>query len=128
MAGNHHFLTRLRAIVKTLDDDALASLANKGLFRRAQKDLEAVRPQIVATEPTVVRLQVADAIVEIPELPAKSKCSCPATGICRHILSALVYLRDDPELASLDAPKQGELFEPGDAAAERTIAGEALSP
>jgi hypothetical protein len=112
VAGNHHFLTRLRLIVKTLDDEALATLANKGLLRRAQKDLEAGKPSIVSVETDMVRLQVADATVAIPELPAKSKCSCPATGICRHILSALLYLRDDPGLAAADAPTQGTLFQP----------------
>lgn len=110
MAGNHPFLTQLRAITKLLDDDALATLANKGLLRRAQKDLETTKPAIIATEATFVRLQVGDGVVEVPELVAKSKCNCPATGICRHILGALIYLRDDPEVAALTVPVQGELF------------------
>ena len=110
MAGHHPFLTRVRAIVRALDDDALAALANKGLLRRAQKDLETGKPEIASCDDSGVRLKFADAMVEVPELPSKSKCNCPATGICRHILSALIYLRDDPTLAELDAPVQGELF------------------
>jgi hypothetical protein len=100
MAGTHPFLTKLRGVLKTLDDDALAALANKGLLRRAQKDLEASRPQLAAVEDGLVRVQLADAAVEVPELVAKSTCTCPATGICRHVLSALIYLRDDPEIAA----------------------------
>jgi hypothetical protein len=109
MAGAHPFLTKLRSVLKTLDDDALAGLANKGLLRRAQKDLEAARPKIAAVEDGKVRVQLADAAVEVPELVAKSTCTCPATGICRHILGALVYLRDDPELAAADALVQRTL-------------------
>lgn len=112
MAGHHPFLTKLRAVVKTLGDDALAGLANKGLLRRAQKDLETAKPALAGCEESKVRVQFPDAVVEVPELPAKSKCSCPATGICRHVLGALLFLRDDPELAAFDATQQ-QLFETG---------------
>ncbi|WP_254512444.1 SWIM zinc finger family protein [Anatilimnocola floriformis] len=126
MAGHHPFLTRVRAIVRTLDDDALAALANKGLLRRAQKDLETSKPEISGCDDTCVRLKFADAAVEVPELPSKSRCNCPATGVCRHILSALLYLRDDPQLAALDAPVQGELF--ADDVAATATAATLLSP
>lgn len=109
MAGAHPFLTTLRGIVKTLDDDTLAALANKGLLRRAQKDLETSKPEILSIEPGKLSLKWSDATIEIPELVAKSSCSCPATGICRHILGALVYLRDDPDVAALAQPIQKSL-------------------
>jgi hypothetical protein len=129
MAGNHPFLTKLRAILRSLDDDALASLANKGLLRRARKDLEALRPTILATDADNVQVLIEDATVTVPELPAKSRCTCPATGICRHILAALVYLRDDSELAALDQPMQGELsFGPGDQNREGEAPAESLHP
>ena len=54
--------------------------------------------------------------VEVPEIPSKCRCSCPATGICRHILTALLYLRDSAELASCDSPVQATLFETGEPA------------
>jgi hypothetical protein len=98
-------------VLKGLDDEALAALANKGLLRRAQKDLEASPPAITAVENGRVRLQAADATVVVPELPSRATCSCPATGICRHILAALLYLRDSPELAACDAPLQQTLLE-----------------
>jgi hypothetical protein len=94
MAGTHPFLSRLRGVLKGLDDEALAALANKGLLRRAQKDLEASKPRVESVEEGRVRLAVAEAAVEVTELLSKSTCSCPAPGICRHIVAALVYLRD----------------------------------
>jgi hypothetical protein len=105
MAGADPFLTRLRTLLRMLDDDALAALANRGLLRRAQKDLEAARPTVVDTTADRVRLHVADAVVEVPEVPARGTCSCAATGVCRHILTALLYLRDDPDLAKADVAK-----------------------
>ena len=109
MAGTHPFLTKLRGVLKTLDDDALTALANKGLLRRAQKDLEASRPTIASVEEGQVRVQFAEATVVVPELLSKSTCTCPATGVCRHILGVLLYLRDDPDLVAADALVQKTL-------------------
>ncbi|PWT80049.1 MAG: hypothetical protein C5B58_12395 [Acidobacteria bacterium] len=103
-------LPTLRSILKTLDDEALAALANKGLLRRAMKDLETSRPAVIAADADTVQLQVGDEIVRVPKSPAQSTCTCPATGICRHVLSALVYLRDDAALAAADSPVQTTLF------------------
>jgi len=111
MAGTHPFLRRLRGLLKGIDDEALASVANKGLLRRAQKDLESAPPAILAVEEGCVQVQLADATVGVREMPSKCSCSCPARGICRHILSALVYLRDSSDLAACDGPVQGTLFQ-----------------
>jgi hypothetical protein len=107
---SNSLLPTLRSILKTLDDEALAALANRGLLRRAMKDLETSRPAVVAADANSVQLQVGDESVRVPKSPAQSTCTCPATGICRHILSALVYLRDDAALAAADSPVQATLF------------------
>ena len=53
-------LPRIRQLLASMDDDALAALANKGLLRRAKKDLETVTPKIIEVNDTIVRLQVDD--------------------------------------------------------------------
>jgi hypothetical protein len=128
MAGSHPFLRKIRQVVKSLDDDTLAALANRGLLRRAQKDLETSPPAMLAVEDACVRLQVGEAAVEVPELPSKCRCDCPATGVCRHILAALLFLRDSPELAAADTPAQSEFFDGGAADAPAATAGAAESP
>ena len=97
-------------MLKSVDDEALASLANKGLLRRAAEGPETSPPAIAAVEEGRVQVRVADATVDAVELLTKCACSCPATGICRHILGALIYLRDSPELAACDGPVQSTLF------------------
>jgi hypothetical protein len=118
MAGTNPFLRKLRGLLKVVDDEALVALANRGLLRRAQKDLQSVAPVVLAVEDGYVRVQMADATVDVQELPSKCTCSCPATGICRHILSVLLYLRDSSDLAECDRPVQGQLFEDQAAAGE----------
>ena len=41
-----------------------------------------------------LRVQVADAVAELSLLPAQSRCDCPASGICRHILTALIFVKE----------------------------------
>lgn len=96
MDGPGSFLARLRAALSTFDDDALAALASKGLVRRARKDLETARPEILdpGDDPERLRVQVAEAEVELALPPAQSRCACPAGGICRHILSALIFVKE----------------------------------
>lgn len=114
MAGTNPFLRKLRSLLKVVDDEALVALANRGLFRRAQKDLESTAPTILAVEDDRVQVQIADATVDAREVPSKCTCSCPATGICRHILSALLYLRDSADLAACDSSVQTKLFDDGE--------------
>lgn len=94
MAGENPLLDKLRATAALLDDDALSGLANKGLVRRARKDLETTTPTLVGSHEGRLRFSVADALVELTEPPAQSRCTCPAGGICRHILIALLHLRE----------------------------------
>jgi hypothetical protein len=105
MAGEGAVLERIRAVAAHLDDDALAALANKGLVRRARKDLETSPPTLVGPEGDRVRFQIEDCSVDLAQMPAYSKCTCPATGVCRHILAAFIFLRESITAA---APRHGQ--------------------
>lgn len=72
-------------------DAALEALASKGLVRRAKKDTGTVDSRgdetaIVTTDGQTVEIG--------PDGPARANCTCPASGICRHILTAVILLRD----------------------------------
>jgi hypothetical protein len=84
----------LRAALTALDDDALAALANKGLVRRARKDLEQAPGAIIESGDDELRVQLGGETVAVPASPVKARCSCPAGGVCRHVLGALVFLRE----------------------------------
>lgn len=75
------------------DDAALEALAPKGVVRRARRDLEAglstiterdAKTAVVSADSETVRLDARG--------PKAAQCTCPATGICRHILLAVMTL------------------------------------
>ena len=90
-------LNRIRQLLRSMDDDALAALANKGLLRRAKKDLESTTPTILETSEKHVRLQVEDCVVTIPEIPANARSTSPAGAIDRYVLIAFLWLREQDE-------------------------------
>jgi hypothetical protein len=96
MDGPGPFLASLRAALAAFDDDALAALANRGLVRRARKDLETNTPRVLDDDAGAGRVRVAveEAEVELMLPPVRSRCSCPASGVCRHILTALIFVKE----------------------------------
>ncbi len=86
-------LTKLKAILEALDEDGLVALANKGLVRRAMKDLETIRICIEDESDQFV-IKGPDWTVWMPaDGPAKAKDDTPASGITRQIICATIYLR-----------------------------------
>ena len=94
MDGEGPLLDRFQALLTAFDDEALAALANRGLVRRARKDVESAAPTILEPDGDRLRLDMGDATVTIDPTPSRSVCSCPASGTCRHILAALIFLRE----------------------------------
>lgn len=85
----------VRAALAVFDNDALVALANKGLLRRAQKLFEAGRFSDVVDAAQTINLVVDGQDVTLTaDGPRKAVCACPASGICQHILAAVLYLRD----------------------------------
>ncbi|GAB7049150.1 hypothetical protein [Catenuloplanes indicus] len=97
----------MRAELLALSPDALAALTNRGLVKRAAKEVDAA-PPAVTEEPdgTVVATFADGPVTRLPSggLDAGS-CTCGALGACRHLLGlVLAYQRVAvPETA--DAPE-----------------------
>jgi hypothetical protein len=76
--------------VESYDEAALIALTSKGLVRRATKDLERERISIDAAG----RIRVGAELVQLSDRgPKHARCTCPAQEICRHILTAILFLR-----------------------------------
>lgn len=101
---------KLRRLVASLDAAALEALANKGLLRRAQKDIErGIETRICSETNSSLGVRVGDFEVTVPESgPAMASCSCPAAGVCQHILTAVLFLqKETPEAVPAQATIPG---------------------
>ena len=96
----------LSEMLKTYDDAALSALASVGVLRRASRDQAAGKAQVLARDETkaTVAADGQDVIVD-SNGPAAAVCGCPATGICRHIILAILALRETPPATEADNAK-----------------------
>lgn len=77
-----------------MSDDDLVALANKGLVRRAKKDLEKSETWSVTEQNDMVRVEMTDCHVDVPvSSPIEAVDSTPASGVTRQILAALLFLK-----------------------------------
>ncbi|MGV9371091.1 SWIM zinc finger family protein, partial [Micromonospora tulbaghiae] len=88
-----------RADLIALTPDVLAALSNRGLVKRATKEVDAgERPTLIEDTDGAVRAAYPDGVtVTLPPGGgglAAACCSCPAPGVCRHLLAVvLTYQR-----------------------------------
>lgn len=87
-------------IYRSYDDDALVALANAGLLRRAAKDVEAGKVEWLeqSADAGVIGADGQRVSLDAKGLP-QARCDCPAPGMCKHILGAVLWLRGQGEAA-----------------------------
>lgn len=95
------------------DDEAYAALANRGLLRRAQKDLEKQPATIAEESDEALVMAFGEHRIHFDARgPAQAKCSCPSSGVCQHILAAAISLQ---KLGAGPAPDEASRTEPAPA-------------
>ncbi|MGI5232159.1 hypothetical protein [Actinoallomurus sp. CA-142502] len=88
-----------RADLLALDTDALVALANRGLVKRAARELDAGAVPALSTDADgTVRGRFPDGVEVAFPVGAgldTASCTCPATGVCRHRVGlVLAYQRE----------------------------------
>ncbi len=88
-------------MARALDDTALEALASRGLVRRAAADVAAGLATLADESADEARVNVDGQTVRLSAHGVtQGGCTCPAPGICRHRLAALILLR----AAAVEAP------------------------
>ena len=104
------------AMLSAQDDAALEAIANKGLLRRARKDLEKAEISVTFPDTGTAELRVDTETVNLDENgPARARCTCPSNTVCKHILVAVLRLQETRADATIALPSTAsEEPQPGD--------------
>lgn len=79
-----------------VDDDYLIGLSNKGIVKRAYKDKSEVAAEVLnAGEEASVTVGGETVTVRYPL--GESRCSCPSRSICRHVIQAILVLKENSQ-------------------------------
>ena len=68
----------------------LVTLANKGLYKRALKDLETTGQIALTVTGSNLQVQLDDITVCLAPNVSQSTCSCPSKTVCKHILMGIL--------------------------------------
>lgn len=84
----------VRTLIRQVDDDYLIGLGNKGILKRAYKDLEQETPTVTwQKDMASVALKEETCLIRSPL--GESSCSCPSRSICRHVVTAILWLKKE---------------------------------
>ncbi|MCP4148440.1 MAG: SWIM zinc finger family protein [bacterium] len=122
-------IDKLLQALAILDTAALEAMASKGLVRRGFKDFEKGGVSgIVGEGEGGVEVEVGEfRVTFLFARPSQSSCTCPAVGICRHILSAIFYLQANVEEEGETVPEPGDTDSGPDMGKEREPEAEVIS-
>ena len=81
-------------IYASYTDDILATLSNPGLVRRALKDLDSIAWIDQLSDSGCLSIDGQQVNLNGKGIPA-AKCTCPSPGICKHIIAASIWLRNN---------------------------------
>ncbi len=87
-------MTDWKIILAGADDEYLTGLSNKGTVKRAHKDRETVPFQILDTADDGIGVKIGEETVLVTPVLAESRCSCPSRSMCRHIVQAVLVLKE----------------------------------
>jgi hypothetical protein len=107
----------MRPDLLALTTDDLVTLANRGLVRRAQGELEAGELSFELEEDAAgsVTVRWSDGVECL--LPAgrtlvDGRCSCPATTLCRHLIRSVLAYQQAAQAPAAEAEAEGPEAEP----------------
>lgn len=109
---------KLIELLGTADEAFLVAIANKGLVRRAYKDLEECTLSVEETDFEMIVKGPDWTVWMPPEGPTKAHDSTKASGITRQIIAATIHLRDQwlpsestegIELSTLDSQENAKI-------------------
>lgn len=88
----------LKHMLQAFDDISLEAISSKGVIRRAKRDLSSSAHTLVETSDEQATLSTDGHTVTLTALgPKKAICTCPATGVCRHIVLSVLALKECSE-------------------------------
>ncbi|MDE6035290.1 MAG: hypothetical protein K2G36_05210 [Ruminococcus sp.] len=100
-------MENLKKTLALIDENFLIGISNKGTYKRAVKDISGETPDFKADEKQA-EVRTGGEVCTISANIAESKCTCIARGICRHIIGAILVLKNSLETEDITDVKADE--------------------
>ncbi|MCL1993738.1 MAG: SWIM zinc finger family protein [Spirochaetes bacterium] len=105
----------LKEQISIIDEDYLAGISNRGILKRAQKDLAESRISVSLSDNALEANFADGTVTKINDALGNFQCTCPSRTICKHVIMALIQAsRDSPA----ESPGEPSSENPPEAPAE----------
>ncbi len=96
MDSKNSVINEIKTFLPFINEEFIVSISNKGIYKRSVKDLEKAKENILLSikDAGTIEVKIEDATVELNVNVQNSKCTCPSSSICKHIVMALLYLKE----------------------------------
>lgn len=97
MDSKSSIINEIKKYVPFMNEEFLASVTNKGIYKRSVKDLEKIKSEInlTLTENNELELKLDEETKVVLNLNVQSStCTCPSQNLCKHIIISMIYLKD----------------------------------
>lgn len=96
MDSKNSVINEINPFLPFINEEFIVSISNKGIYKRSVKDLEKAKENILLSikDAGTIEVKIEDATVELNVNVQNSKCTCPSSSICKHIVMALLYLKE----------------------------------
>ncbi|QZY56179.1 SWIM zinc finger family protein [Crassaminicella profunda] len=94
MDRSNHFIKSFKDFILSCDETYLIDAANKGLYKRALKEIDKENTvEVEIKEDKVICKLEDETVCELTDHIGKYKCSCPSRNICKHVLISIIYIQ-----------------------------------
>lgn len=91
----------LKKALALADENFLVGLSNKGTYKRALKDISGETPDFDFSGNSA-EVRTGGEVCTINASLADSKCTCVSRGICRHIIGAVLILKNNLDIKDIE--------------------------
>lgn len=105
MDSKSRIVEKIVPFLPLFNEEFLVSISNKGVYKRSLKDFEKMEKEkadISLDENGNLKVKLDEIETVLTGNIQDSLCSCPASGICKHILISLLFLKEFYENNSED--------------------------
>ncbi|MDE5824926.1 MAG: SWIM zinc finger family protein, partial [Lachnospiraceae bacterium] len=119
------------SVFREIDDDYLVGISNKGIVKRAYKDMETTSCKLLDSGQIenldAIAVKVGEETVQIKMPLGESACSCPSRSICRHVILGILALQKmaetvDNKKANKEAAEQETVTKSAEKKTDKPVA------
>ncbi len=119
-------MEELIAALAAADEAYLTGMSNKGLYKRACKDIDGAQVD-AEYDGNTAKVTLCGEVCTITAPLWESKCTCPSRSVCRHILGAILWLKENLSQEGDEAEDEEQPREPEQIGAELTQALQSIT-